>query len=131
MSQTTKLLALLSDGQPHSTLDIMEKVYGNSHLGLARVGARVYDLRQKGHEIEGKKDKENPAIYWYKLVLKLEDEKSSEVEKETRPSLQPVHSSKVCEERPSEMLHLFSSEASQGNAKRPLDSEKQFSNTLF
>ena len=68
MSQATKLLALLRDGRPHSTVEIMERVYGGSHLGLARIGARIYDLKQRGHVIEGKRDEKNPAIYWYQLT---------------------------------------------------------------
>lgn len=68
MSQASKLLALLSDHRWHSTIDIMERVYGGSHLGIARIGARVFDLRARGHEIEGKKHPENPAIYLYRLV---------------------------------------------------------------
>jgi hypothetical protein len=69
-SQTTRLLELLSDGKDHSTIDIMEKVYGAGHLGLARVGSRICDLRQSGHEIVGWKDKTNPSIYWYRMVIK-------------------------------------------------------------
>ena len=68
MSQSKRLLALLSDQQWHSTVEIMERVYGGSHLGIARIGARVFDLRAKGHQIEGKKHPENPAIYLYRLV---------------------------------------------------------------
>lgn len=67
MSQAESLLNLLSDGKPHSTVEILEKIYGGSHLGLARVGARVYDLRLKGYEIEGKKDEVTKSIYWYQL----------------------------------------------------------------
>lgn len=66
-SQSSKLLDMLSDFQPHSTVEIMEKVYGNDHLGLSRVGARIFDIRKKGHDIEGWKDPNNPTIYWYKL----------------------------------------------------------------
>lgn len=44
----------------------MQVVYGNEHLGLARVGARIYDLKQEGHNIESrKKDK---TIWEYKLI---------------------------------------------------------------
>ena len=81
MSQTKKLFELLSDGLPHSTVEILEKVYGGEHLGLARVGGRINDLVNEGkifldeygNEITGKnvkrgwKDKYNPAIYWYRL----------------------------------------------------------------
>jgi hypothetical protein len=66
MSQTQKLQELLSDNRPHSTIEIMEYVYGNDHLGLARVGARVYDLTHKhAFRVVGWHDSENPAIYWY------------------------------------------------------------------
>lgn len=73
MSQSSRLFLLLSDGEPHSTIEIIEQVYGGSHLGLARVGARVYDLRREGYEIEGWKDKENPSIYWYQMKLVTSD----------------------------------------------------------
>lgn len=67
MSQANKLLDLLSDGNPHSTTEIMAKVYGGSHLGLARVGARIFDLKKQGHVITGKKDRYNPTVYWYQI----------------------------------------------------------------
>lgn len=67
MSQTESLLNLLSDGRPHSTIEILERVYGGSHLGLARIGARIYDLRREGYEITGEKDKIVKSIYWYQL----------------------------------------------------------------
>lgn len=73
MSQSSRLFLLLSDGEPHSTIEIMEKVYGGSHFGLARVGARIYDLRSEGYEINGWKDKDNPAIYWYQMKLVTPD----------------------------------------------------------
>ena len=69
MSQKDSLFILLSDGEPHSTIEILEVVYGGSHLGLARVGARIYDLRRGGYDIQGWKDKDNPAIYWYQMIL--------------------------------------------------------------
>lgn len=79
MSQSERLYDLLSDGKPHNTVEILEFVYGGSHLGLARVGARVNDLVNQGSEfldkdgnlIEGENkrrgwhDDKNPAIYWY------------------------------------------------------------------
>lgn len=48
----------------------MERVYGGSHLGIARIGARIHDLRSKGLSIEGRKDADNPAIYWYTMTVK-------------------------------------------------------------
>lgn len=68
MSQTEKLYELLKDGQEHSTIEIMEKVYGGSHLGLARVGARIYDIKKKyGVRIEGRTNTVNPTIYHYRM----------------------------------------------------------------
>ncbi len=65
-SQTSKLYDLLKDGLPHRTDEIMEKVYGNDHLGLARCGARIWDIKKKYHiEIEGEKDPIKPSLYWY------------------------------------------------------------------
>jgi len=66
-SQKSKLFKLLQDNLLHSTIEICEKVYGGSHLGLSRVGARVYDLRQEGKIINGWKDKKNLTVYWYQL----------------------------------------------------------------
>ena len=68
MPQTEKILKLLEDGQFHSTVEIMEKCYGSEHCGLARVSARVWDLKQKGHWIVGKRDPERKTVYWYKLI---------------------------------------------------------------
>lgn len=47
MSQTEKLLTLLRDFQWHSTDEILEKVYGGRHLGIARISARVWDAQKK------------------------------------------------------------------------------------
>jgi hypothetical protein len=67
-SQTDRLYSLLSDGEPHRTDEIMAIVYGADHLGLARVGARVYDVQQKyGVKINGWHDKNNPSLYWYQI----------------------------------------------------------------
>ena len=69
MSQTEKLINLLIDGQEHSTVEIMDKVYGGDHLGLARVGARIFDAKQKGYSIVGRRDKNKSSVYWYKMIL--------------------------------------------------------------
>jgi len=66
MSQANRLLALLFDELPHRTDEIVEKVYGPS-MSLSRVGARIFELKQKGHDIIGWKDKENRTLYWYQL----------------------------------------------------------------
>jgi hypothetical protein len=84
LSQKDLLYNLLQDGHPHSTVEIMERVYGGSHLGLARAGARINDLVNLGYvfldkygrEITGSgvkrgwKDENNPTIYWYRMKIK-------------------------------------------------------------
>ena len=82
MSQTQKLYNLLSDGEPHRTDQIMKVVYGDSHLGLARVGARIWDIKSKYNvEIESWKDKEIPSLWWYQI--KPKDTLFGSVEKST------------------------------------------------
>jgi len=71
-SQKEKLYELLKDGFPHRTDEIMEKVYGNDHCGLARVGARIWDLKNAGHAIIGYKDADHPSLYFYRLQPKIE-----------------------------------------------------------
>jgi hypothetical protein len=64
-SQTDKLYKLLADGKPYRTDQIVSMVYGNG-LSLARVGARIFDVKRKYRiMIKGWKDKDNPALYWY------------------------------------------------------------------
>jgi len=70
MSQINRLYNLLSDGLPHRTDQILKEVYGSEHLGIARVGARIYDLRKKGLDIRGWEDKEKPTLYYYQLEKK-------------------------------------------------------------
>ena len=68
MSQAAVLLNLLSDYEKHSTPEILEKVYGGSHLGIARIGARIFDIKKKyGYEIDCFRDKEKDTVYYYQL----------------------------------------------------------------
>jgi hypothetical protein len=69
-SQAERLRVLLSDGLEHSTPEIQRVVYGGDHLGTARIASRVTDLRDKGHEVTGRKDADNPAIDWYRMAVK-------------------------------------------------------------
>lgn len=72
-SQTDKLYQLLKDGQPHRTDEIQAVVYGSEHLGLARAGARVFDVKRKYNvEIKGWHDTDNPALYWYHIIAPKE-----------------------------------------------------------
>lgn len=70
LSQTEKLYSLLSDNNAHRTDEILREVYGGDHLGLARLAARIYDVKKKyGVTIEGWKDDVNPALYWYQISV--------------------------------------------------------------
>jgi hypothetical protein len=67
-AQTDKLYQLLLDGKPHRTDEIQISVYGAAHLGVARIGARIFDLQKKyGVKVSGWKDKIRPSLYWYKM----------------------------------------------------------------
>src|SRR3990172_10029952 len=76
-SQTDRLYYLLKDGQPHRTDEVCQIVYGNSHLGLARISARIWDIKKKYNlNITGWRDKINPTLYWYQIEkIKLEQPK--------------------------------------------------------
>ena len=67
--------ALLLDGYPHRTDEIMRVVYGADHLGVARIASRIADLKNRGHVLVGWKDEERPSLYWYQIT-KAAPEKS-------------------------------------------------------
>lgn len=67
MSQSKSLLSLLADGEPHRTDEIMSVCYGSSHLGLARVAARAYDLKKKGYSIRSWRDPLKKTLWYYQL----------------------------------------------------------------
>lgn len=70
MTQTQRLYAILRDGHPHRTDELVARVYGSRHAGLARVGARVLDVKKKyGVNVIGWHDKGNQALYWYQLSV--------------------------------------------------------------
>jgi len=69
MSQTNRLHNLLRDGKPHRTDEILRKVYGDKQ-GIARIAARIYDIKQKhGVEIDCTQDKNQKTLYWYTMSL--------------------------------------------------------------
>lgn len=68
MSQCQSLYNLLKDGQPRRTDQILRDVYGGEHLGIARIGARVWDLKKSGHEIKSWRDPDKPSLWWYQLL---------------------------------------------------------------
>lgn len=68
LSQSDKLYRLLQKG-PARTDTIQQEVYGGDHRGLARVAARIYDIKKKyGVTIKGFTDPHNPQLYWYKIT---------------------------------------------------------------
>ena len=68
MTQAARLLQLLKDFRPHRTDEILREVYGSEHLGIARIGARIADLKKLGHHIIGYHDPQNQKLYFYKLI---------------------------------------------------------------
>lgn len=70
-SQTELLHQALLDGRPHRSDNLVREVYGlGEGTWLARLGARVWDLKQKGIEIKGWKAPENKKLYYYQLIYK-------------------------------------------------------------
>jgi hypothetical protein len=68
-SQTDKLEDLLLDYLPHRTDQILSVVYGGSHLGISRIGARIGDLRKRGHNIpNATRDNCHKTLYWYRII---------------------------------------------------------------
>jgi hypothetical protein len=61
MTQTARL-------RPHNTVEILREVYGSEHLGIARIGARINDLKKLGHNIVAYHDPQNRKPYVYKLI---------------------------------------------------------------
>lgn len=93
MSQVDNILRLLMDGLPHSTVEILNTCYNLEDKGIARIGARIYDLRKRGYKIQGVKDVEKHSIYWYTLVndsSKIQETKPTEISEETGLNFQSV-----------------------------------------
>ena len=64
MSQLERLHELMSDGRPHSTYEIVEKVYDMDTTTIARVGARIYDMKRRFNAIvDSWQDKENRKMW--------------------------------------------------------------------
>ena len=68
MSQTDRLFELLISGRPVRTDEILDKVYGLEHSGIARIGARISDLKARGCEITSWPDPEKKSLWWYQLL---------------------------------------------------------------
>ena len=60
---------VMKDYLPHRTDEIVLRVYGNEKLGLARVGARIWDMQKKYKvKVLGWHDEDNVALYWYRVI---------------------------------------------------------------
>lgn len=52
LSQKARILELLQDGNVHSTVEIMNRVYRiGEERGNCNIKARIHELRQEGHDI--------------------------------------------------------------------------------
>ena len=68
-TQASKLYDLLLDGNPHSTSEILDKVYGLDFKGYANIHGRVTDLRKKyGVRIINFKDDKIKSLTYYQLL---------------------------------------------------------------
>lgn len=69
MSQLDRLYDCLYDGLPHRSDALLNDVYGSEHLGLARLAARVYDLKKRMNvQIKSWADPEHPSLTYYQLI---------------------------------------------------------------
>lgn len=69
MTQTEKLFHLLRDQKPYRTDKILSQVYGSEHLGIARIAARIYDMKQQYNvEVDCWKDKKTKTLFWYQIT---------------------------------------------------------------
>ena len=70
MTQTARLEAILKDGSPHRTDDLVRQVYGD-RVALGRLAARVWDVKRKlppGWTLRSWNDKGNPGLHWYQVM---------------------------------------------------------------
>jgi hypothetical protein len=67
-SQSQLILECLSDGQVHPVTEITRRCYKMRMPTIARLGARIYDLRKQGHEILTLPWRSN--IVSYQLIIK-------------------------------------------------------------
>jgi len=74
MSQAEIIRRVLIDGRPHSAYElariIARRKYGGAQIehGI-RIGARIWDLRKAGMDIQSWRDEGNPQKCWYLLFF--------------------------------------------------------------
>ena len=64
-TQKARLALVLSDLRPHSTFELVRKVYGINTATVARLASRVDELRRDGWNIISRKSRKNPSKWWY------------------------------------------------------------------
>ena len=64
-TQKARLATVLSDHRPHSTFELVRKVYGVNVATVARLASRVDDLRREGWSIRAMKSKKQLNKWWY------------------------------------------------------------------
>ena len=64
-SKKDKLFKVLSDNKPHTTYELIKKVWNIRIPCVAGLHQRISDLRKEGWTIVGQKSKKNHMKYWY------------------------------------------------------------------
>jgi hypothetical protein len=74
MAQIDTLYNALIDGAPHRSDELVSRVYGlENGVFLARLGARIWDLKKKYRvEIKSYPDPENRKLWFYQIVKESE-----------------------------------------------------------
>ena len=67
MSQTEKLETLLKDGNWHRVDNIIRDVYEMDKVCVARISARILDLKKKGYEIESRPSVFDKKLWEYRI----------------------------------------------------------------
>lgn len=94
LSQEKKILNLLSDGESHSTIEILNTCYNLDDKGIARIGARIHGLKKQGHNILGSRDSERRTVYWYRLIQEVETKPEEKRKQEQQNLLTAIQRSK-------------------------------------
>lgn len=84
MSQTAKLLEVLSDGGRHTVPELIKYVYGLNRPSSARLAARVYDLRKRGFDIASDALEGHATCWWYQMKVQTRWKKTYDRKPEKR-----------------------------------------------
>jgi hypothetical protein len=78
MSQSSKILELLKDGQKHHVGEILDFAYGSDRFSAANLTGRISELRRKGYKIECTPDEKFHSQSWYRLLGKEDSPQMSD-----------------------------------------------------